>query len=141
MHKKEFLKFDWKQLLGVLVVMIGFQMAFYASWELFSKNFSSSSLKLQNQSRFDLASLKEKNELPEQWNSIRRVNIEGVNSVTSRWAKKIDLKVPTDGNGKYSLNVLIIPIEGSRRSAIIQYDIHDYETNELLFEFGRTLEF
>lgn len=89
----------------------------------------------------DIDSLEKSRKLPPPWFDVAEVELIGGNPEGKKWLKQI--KVPVDAKnakGHHKLEVLIVPWhEDGKDGVMLQYNLVDLKTKNMIFELGRTL--
>lgn len=101
----------------------------------------------QRISRFwslDMAKLGREDHLHTGFNSLKSFEFFTPSELATEWAKNLEVPFTTRDDGKYHLEILVLSHEDEgERAVVIQMDLVDLETNNLVWEVGRTysLEF
>lgn len=87
----------------------------------------------------DLELLKRSGSLPKQWESIREIVIRTDDSPIQDWLNPKSLPIPKNPQGTYQLDILFTHwIENNRYGVVIQYDLFDSKSKNLVWSLGRT---
>lgn len=89
----------------------------------------------------DLRNLEESNRLPPQWQDVGEVELFGGTPQTKNWLKRIHVPIrPKKADGQHKLEVLVVAWEEEGvQGALVQYNLVDRKTQNMIFELGRTL--
>jgi len=89
----------------------------------------------------DVASLEASPKLPKPWFDVREVELIPGTPESKSWLRSV--KIPLgqkNPNGQHKLEVLIVPWEEEGKAGVmIQYNLVNLKTNNMIFELGRTL--
>lgn len=87
----------------------------------------------------DLASLKRKNALPQQFGNLKSFEASTESSTFKPWIDDLKVALPTAPSGTYSLQVFIFfYIDGKKYGANVQYDLVNIKTNNTDWELTRS---
>lgn len=87
----------------------------------------------------DIADLQAAQKLPAPWFNLRAVEYYGGDAQAKDWLKRIRVPIKTKVDGTHKLEVLLLVWEeNGKRGAVVQYDIVDLKTQNLVWELGRT---
>ena len=86
-----------------------------------------------------MAALKASNKLPAGWNSIKEIQLIPATDKAKLWLKSMHVPILLKSDGAYKLEVLMISWdEGQDVGAIVQYNLVELKTNNMVWELGRT---
>ena len=89
----------------------------------------------------DIQLLEKSGKLPKEWKEIREISVKGQASPVTEWVGEVTPPIPAFKAGKYRLNVFVIHwIDGYRYGVVIQYDLVDLKSQNVVSEIGRTLK-
>ena len=89
----------------------------------------------------DIQLLEGSGKLPKEWKSIRSIKVEAANPPATDWSATALPPVQITSDGKYRLDVFVIHwLEGFRYGVVIQYNLIDLQTQNKIWELGRTLK-
>ena len=88
----------------------------------------------------DIKSLKKSDSLPKEWQQIREVKFLAASDKSKKWANEIKTPpIKTTANGSHTLEVLLLDWEADGQTGfIIQYDLIEIKSKNLIWELGRT---
>lgn len=88
----------------------------------------------------DVHLLEASGKLPPEWSHVKELEFIGGTPETRAWLKLMKAPLRTNPRGTFRMDVLVVAWrEGARRGALIQYDIEDLKTKNMVREIGRTL--
>ena len=99
--------------------------------------------KLEIQWAQDVEDLESSKKLPPPWFDVREIELYGGTPETKNWLKRIEIPVTAKKpNGNHKLEVLVVAWEeDGKRGALIQYNLVDLKSGNMIWELGRTLMF
>lgn len=87
----------------------------------------------------DLSELHEAELLPEAWNKISDLEVFAGTEQAGQWLQEIEPPIATVDEGLYSLEILVLSwTEDNILAAVIQHNLIEKKTNEMIAEFSRT---
>ena len=87
----------------------------------------------------DTKMLADQNKLPKEWNDIREIVYITPTRLAKVWAKSVKAPIALNSLGKYKIEIMITDWQNKgATSAMIQYDLLDLKSGNVLWEFGRT---
>lgn len=87
----------------------------------------------------DVALLEESKKLPSPWYSIKQIEIYPGDSKAKAWMKNVKVPLESTSNGKFKMEILVLTWEeDGKAGAVVQYDLVDLKTQNLVWELGRT---
>lgn len=87
----------------------------------------------------DVIQLTQAKVFPPQWSQIREIRLIPGTPQAKKWFDDLIIPVQTNTEGEYTLEVLLMDWqEGNVLGAIVQYDLTENKTNNLIWELGRT---
>ena len=88
----------------------------------------------------DISSLKQSGSLPKEWQQIKEVKLIATSDKSKKWANKIKTPpIKTQTNGTHNLEVLLLDWEADgQKGFIVQYDLIESKSQNLIWELGRT---
>ena len=87
----------------------------------------------------DLQLLKDHNKLPEAWGRIREIELIPATDTAKDWARNLEVPISVNVTGSHRLEVLLLSwTQDESNGAIVQYNLVDLETNNMVWELGRT---
>lgn len=95
--------------------------------------------KLQRLWEQDIERLRKAGQLPEAWDDIHEVKYFGGSDQARKWQENLRFPEDLDKEGRHHLEVLLlIWQEDERTGAILQYNLVESASNEMIWELGRT---
>lgn len=89
----------------------------------------------------DLKTLSHQNLLPKEWAQISEIKIEAGTDKAKAWVPHLNIPINKRDSGGYRLEVLLISWkEGTKGGALIQYHLVNKESNNTIWELGRTFD-
>ena len=89
----------------------------------------------------DMTLLEKSGKLPKEWQEIKEISVKGQASPATEWVEDVLPPISATKKGKYRLNIFVIHwIDGYRYGVVIQYDLVDIQTQNVVSEIGRTLK-
>lgn len=97
--------------------------------------------KFEKQWADDVAQLEASPKLPKPWFDVREVELIGGTPESRGWLKEIHIPVVVKKpDGQHKLEVLIVPWEEDGKTGVmIQYNLVDLKSKNMIYELGRTL--
>lgn len=97
--------------------------------------------KFERQWADDVAQLEASPKLPKPWFDVSEVEVFGGTPESKGWLRQIQIPVvQKNPNGQHKLEVLIVPWqEGGESGVMIQYNLVNLKTKNMIYELGRTL--
>lgn len=97
--------------------------------------------KFEKQWADDVAQLEASPKLPKPWFDVKEVEVFGGDPASRGWLKEIHIPVgQKNPEGQHKLEVLVVPWEeGGKAGVMIQYNLVDLKTKNMIYELGRTL--
>lgn len=87
----------------------------------------------------DVLRLKQAQKLPQAFDTLSRVELHGGTQEAKEWLKEIRLPFHTTTPGTHTLEVLLVTwSEGPKDGAMIQYNLVDNASGNMVWELGRT---
>ena len=109
------------------------------SLNMSSMQMNSSSKTLYNKWKEDLAKLKQNNQLPGGFDSIKEINYSPLSSMAGQWVSGIIIPISVKKDGKYRLNLEIDSwSENNKTAAVVHYQMIEIRSGNTVWEFGRT---
>lgn len=89
----------------------------------------------------DVEQLEKSKKLPKSWFDVSEVELIGGTPETKDWLRRIKVPLePKKADGKHKLEILVVVWEEEgNRGVMVQYNLVDLETKNMVFELGRTL--
>lgn len=88
-----------------------------------------------------MQSMQEKHQLPEQWNSVREVELVPGDDLSKEWLKHLQVPIVLKKDGGFRLQVMLVPWEeDGKHGALMQYDMEDLSSpnHNTVWELSRT---
>ncbi len=97
--------------------------------------------KLESQWSEDVETLERSGKMPAAWFDVSEIELFGGTPETKGWLKRIEVPVrPNKEKGRHKLEVLVVVWEEEgKHGALIQYNLVDLKSQNMIFELGRTL--
>lgn len=88
----------------------------------------------------DLKLLEQSKAMPEAWSKVRDLEIHGGTDIAKLWLKEMTIPLEVRPKGQYTLEILLVDwVESGKTGAMIQYNLVDQKTGNMVWELGRTL--
>lgn len=89
----------------------------------------------------DVTKLEKSAKLPKGWYDVAEIELIGGTPETKDWLRRIKVPLePKKADGKHKLEILVVVWEeDGKRGVLVQYNLVDLETKNMIFELGRTL--
>lgn len=88
----------------------------------------------------DVRALETSGKLPPAWKDVKEIKVIGGTPETKAWLKRIEVPLKANAQGTHTMDVLVVIWEeNGKRGALVQYNIEDGKTRNMLMELGRTL--
>lgn len=125
--------------LSLFSLFLALAIAGYVVFGIIKYQNSSLSERLLTLWQEDLVNLTHAHKLPHGWTSIRDVVVYSGTEKAKAWAKDIKIPVIKNPSGSYRLEVLLLSWEdGATTGAIVQYNLIELKSGEMVWELGRT---
>lgn len=99
-------------------------------------------LQLQSLWEDDLKLLRSHKKLHKDWEKIKEVEMIGGTPTAKKWVQSLKSPLKTNPKGLYKLEVLVLSWNDQKaEGAIVQYDLIDMKSGNLVWELGRTFQF
>lgn len=96
--------------------------------------------KLESLWNKDIHLLKQSKALPPAWDSIDHVEFYGGTETAKNWLSEMNVPVEVKPKGLYTLEVLLVDWkENQKAGAMIQYNLVEQKSGNMVWELGRTL--
>ncbi len=131
-----------KRLASLFLCMAAAVMAFLIL-DIWSQRNAPLFRKFEMQWATDVRLLEESGKLPKGWFDVREIELIGGTPETKTWLSRIEVPLRAknpDGHHKLEVLVVIWEEEGTR-GALVQYNLVNLKTGNMIFELGRTLLF
>jgi hypothetical protein len=87
----------------------------------------------------DLKRLRDAKALPAAFDDIKEIEVTPATEQARQWFKSLKVPVTTKVNGGHRLEILLLTWEeGTTVAAIVQYNLIDLKTKDMIWELGRT---
>jgi hypothetical protein len=130
--------------LGLSLLLVGAYFVTVFSIDPIRFWLNSPAARLQALWESDLELLGTAHKLPPQFANIREVALKPATATAKEWAKNLKIPIALNSQGQYRLEILLLSFEEEGTiGAIMQYDLVDLKSDNLVWEVGRTfiLEF
>lgn len=95
--------------------------------------------RLENLITADFAKLRANNVLPRFFDSISKIETQSGTEQAKEWLKKIKFPFKEKQDGEFTIEVLLMSFEEDEKlAAVIQYNVVDNKTHDMVWEFART---
>lgn len=95
--------------------------------------------RLERQWAEDVEQLELSKKLPPAWFDVREIEVIGGTPETKEWLAKIHVPLKPKKDGRYKLEVLVVVWEEEgKHGTLVQYDLVDINTQNNIWELGRT---
>ncbi len=89
--------------------------------------------------RQDVQTLKNSGALPKELSSLSTLELHGGTETSKSWIKEISFPFPTSDEGTHTLEILIVDwSEGPKEGALVQYNLVENASGNMIWELGRT---
>lgn len=127
------------KIVGFFLILVGVGVLIHFGPAHFQFEFGSKSERLQILWEQDLEKLKAANLLPEAWSDIREIELNPTTDNAKLWMKNVQVPILLKSNGQHRLEILGVSWEeGHSSGLILQYNLVDLKTNNMIWELGRT---
>jgi hypothetical protein len=111
----------------------------YLLFEISSFYSSSDATRLETLWTRDLQRLREAKVLPKGFEDIQSIELTAATELTRKWQKHLHIPIKTSPAGHYRLEILLLSWdEGNTLAAIVQYNLIDLRSKDMVWELGRT---
>ena len=87
----------------------------------------------------DIAILEASKKLPPAWFKIKNLELYGGTDEAKAWLKRLHPNIKTQKDGTHTLEVLLLVWEeDGKKGAVIQYNLTDLKSKNMVWELGRT---
>ena len=88
----------------------------------------------------DVELLESSQKLPKAWYSVKEIEVYPGDAQAKVWMKSIHPPIKKNPNGQFKMEILVLTWEEAGKvGSVIQYDLVDLKTQNLVWELGRTL--
>lgn len=127
------------RIIGFLILFGSFGLIGHEIYNYLNFTESSPQKKLEYFWHRDTKTLLKNKKLPKAWNDIKEIDFFGGTKEEKNWIQSIKSPVPINKKGQHKMEILLLTWkDGERFGAIIQYDIINIKSGNLLWELGRT---
>jgi hypothetical protein len=137
-HQKQF---DQQRSLGIFLIILAVFVLGAGGYHFLRIRFwlSTPAEKMATTWTEDIRLLERSGKLPKEWSQIREVSIRADNSTIQDWLRELHPPIKKDPKGRFRLDVfLVFWIEGIRYGTVVQYHLVDLQTENTVWEDGRT---
>jgi hypothetical protein len=130
---------QFARVIGLLVLVLGLGLSLYIGNQYYRVSFATPTERLQILWDQDVQKLKEAKKLPAGWDDIRQIDLFPATDNAKVWLKNVTVPLQVRADGQHKMEVLILSWEESGvTGAIVQYNLVDLKTNNMIWELGRT---
>lgn len=87
----------------------------------------------------DVAKLKQAGVLPPGMSDLKSIEISAATDLTQSWKPDLVIPFSSDAKGHFHLEILLLSWEeGAKEGAIVQYNLIDLRSKDMIWELGRT---
>jgi hypothetical protein len=95
--------------------------------------------KLQGLLLEDVETLREAHALPAGIDSLSQLELHGGTDTTREWLKTLQFPFQVKKDGTHTLEILLVDwTEGTKEGVLVQYNLVDHKTGNMIWELGRT---
>lgn len=95
--------------------------------------------RLETQWADDVRLLEKSHKLPPVWYDVKDIQVIGGTPETRQWLQLIHVPLHANPKGHHHMEILVVAWEeNGKRGALVQYNIEDGKTRNMLLELGRT---
>lgn len=126
--------------LSLLLMCFATGILAFAALEFWSKRNAPLYKRFENQWSEDVEILELSGKLPPSWFDVSEIELFGGTPESKNWLRRIQVPLaPKRKEGKHKLEILVVAWEDSgRRGAMVQYNLVEKESKNMVFELGRT---
>ena len=112
----------------------------YVAYSYYEMTQLSQEHKLEKFIAADLETLRSHRVLPASFDSVSHLEVQTGTEQARKWLEKIKLPIEQKQDGEFKLEVLLMSFEDDdgKTAAIIQYNIVNNKTHDMVWELGRT---
>lgn len=126
--------------LSALILTLGIMVLWVGSMGYLLLQEASPSEKLEILWNKDIQLLKQTKSLPSAWYDIDHVEFYGGTEIAKSWLNEMTVPIEVKPKGHYTLEVLLVDWkENQKAGAMIQYNLVDQKSGNMVWELGRTL--
>lgn len=127
------------KLLSTLSFFFALLISGYISYSYYEFQNFTIEQRLESLIATDFAKLRANNVLPEFFNSISHIEIQSGSEQAQEWLKKIKFPIEQKSDGEFNLEILVASFEeDGKLAAVIQYNVVNNKTHDMIWELGRT---
>ncbi|MGE0763407.1 MAG: hypothetical protein AB7N80_09015 [Bdellovibrionales bacterium] len=127
------------RLFGLFLLAIGATLAVMFGQKYARFEFGDAEQRLQILWEQDVEKLSASGKLPKAWNEIKEIQLIPATDNAKLWLKNVRVPIRLKSDGGYKMEILVVSWEEEKASgAIMQYNLVDLKTNNMIWELGRT---
>lgn len=124
---------------GLVFVVLALSGFLVLTLDYLDSHGASPSQRLQSLWEEDLKLLADHRKLPDAWNKIREIELIPATDTAREWARSLEVPIEVHSDGSHRLEVLLLSwSQDESDGAIVQYNLVDLKTNNMVWELGRT---
>lgn len=125
---------------AILIFLAGLSLGVHSIQSFLKFKNGSPATRLQILWENDLELLEQSASLPKAWNQIREVKIDAATDSAKKWMQSVYPPITVRPDGTHRLEILVISWEeGKEHGVILQYNLVELKTENMVWELGRTL--
>lgn len=133
------LKTDPLRIAALLTILLALLITAYVVDDFNKFESLDEAKKLEHLWQQDLENLRQAGKLPKAFRQIQSIRLIPGSEQAQDWLKKIQVPIPVQKDGNYLLEILVLSWnEGEVLGAIIQYNLVELPSQNMLWELGRT---
>ncbi|MCB0357139.1 MAG: hypothetical protein KDD40_09035 [Bdellovibrionales bacterium] len=131
-----------RRFLGLAILMIGVLLGVKIVFDYYSFHVAPIEYKFQTLWAKDMEVLEKEHKLPKNWDEISEIKYTLPTDNVKKWLKSITAPVVLKKSGSHRLDITITDWEENNKTGIVvQYQLIDKTSGDLVSEFGRTFIF
>lgn len=135
-------RFTWAQAAGILVMILGMGVIITTTVQYLSFRQATPAQKLQAMWAHDLIRLQSAGKLPTAWPKIKTIEVFAGTERAKEWLENLNVPITPNPEGTHHLEVLLLSwSEAGKFGAIVQYNLVDLASENMVWELGRTFQF
>lgn len=133
-------KSNFAKRLAPLALCLGVGIVSFVLLDFYSTRNAPLYKELERQWHEDVETLEASGKLPKGWFAAKELEIYGGTPETKSWLKRIKIPLKSKDKGEFRLEVLVVAWEEEGIiGALVQYNLIDLKSKNMIWELGRTL--
>ncbi len=126
--------------IGIIISFAGLGLALFFGAQYFKFSTAAPAQKLEMLWEQDVQKLRAANKLPKGFDDLKEVELITPTDNAKLWIKQLQVPLKVLEKGQYKMEVLLMSFEEDNGviGAIVQYNLVDLKTNNMIWELGRT---